>query len=433
MRPSVWNHALVVAVTAAGCATANRSAVLHAPMADVATLEAVVVRDPANARAHFDLAAALLHAGRAEPAARAAEAGIRLAPGEPYGRLVAGLAAEACDDLDDAVHQLRNYLALVRDDDARLVVETRLRTIEERRLAKATLAEAARRGEAAPPTPRTLAMFTLSFAGEDSTHAPIARAVSALLTTDLTRVDRVRLLERARIDAILDEFDLAKSGRVDLATAPRAGRLLRAERVFAGVVRVAAGRIDIQAAVTPSENAEAGRRLAEADALDQTLDAERRLALSIFDVLGIELTMAERERVGRHGTANLEALLAYGRGLEASDAGDWARAAAEFRRAAELDPGFREAADRAEEATIREAAAALPYVDATSPRWADAGEVARPPVVTLYEGLRSRPELDLDPLRTILPDPIFRDAGAEAFGREGLGALTLLRVVLIHP
>ncbi|MEP0546712.1 MAG: hypothetical protein ABJF88_07265, partial [Rhodothermales bacterium] len=56
------------------------------------------------------------------------------------------------------------------------------------------------------------------------------------------------------------------------------------------------------------------------------------------------------DRIERVPTRDLQAFLAFSRGLQEEDAGDFAAAAAAFAQAAALDPGFELAATRAGEA-----------------------------------------------------------------------------------
>jgi hypothetical protein len=56
----------------------------------------------------------------------------------------------------------------------------------------------------------------------------IGKAVMDLVITDLASTGRVRAVERSRIQAILDEQNLTKSGAVDPTTAIRVGRLFGA-------------------------------------------------------------------------------------------------------------------------------------------------------------------------------------------------------------
>jgi hypothetical protein len=80
---------------------------------------------------------------------------------------------------------------------------------------------------------------------------------------------------------------------------------------------------------------------ASADArLADVLDAEKALVFQLFDRLGVTLTPAERAAVEQRPTSNLAALLAYGRAVRHEVQGRYAPAAAEYARAARLDPGF---------------------------------------------------------------------------------------------
>lgn len=64
------------------------------------------------------------------------------------------------------------------------------------------------------------------------------------------------------------------------------------------------------------------------------------MVFQVLGILGVELTPAEREAINQNRAENLLAFLAYGRGLQAMDRGDFAAAAQFFNQAIQLDPGF---------------------------------------------------------------------------------------------
>src|SRR5690606_30460110 len=139
-----------------------------------------------------------------------------------------------------------------------------------------------------------------------------------LLITDLSQTDRLSVLERMHVQALIDEIQLAEAGLVDPATAARGGRLLGAGRIIQGSVGGTEQDLQLTAAVvgvtTGEPQVESGRGPSP---LARFFDAEKALALDIYRVLGIELTPAERERVNRRPTENVRALLLFGLGLEA--------------------------------------------------------------------------------------------------------------------
>ena len=72
------------------------------------------------------------------------------------------------------------------------------------------------------------------YTGSDTTLRPLERGLAAIVVTDLSRVRRLRLVERERLQVLLDELQLAASGRVDPASGARSGRLIGAGQVVQG-------------------------------------------------------------------------------------------------------------------------------------------------------------------------------------------------------
>ncbi len=222
---------------------------------------------------------------------------------------------------------------------------------------------------APPPTPETAAVlrqhanwqerwsrrvvgippFTVT--SDDPAIGDLAYALADLLMTDLSRSGQIRLVERSRLGEVLRELDLAKSGRVDSATAPQAGRLLQAGRLVLGSIgsmgdgrsiRLGA-RIEAVAQGTVQDAVDAQAPLAD------ILAAEKALAFRLLESLGVVLTPSERAAIEARPTASLEALLAYGRGVRREYLGEYVAARREYRDAARLDPRFRQATVRDQE------------------------------------------------------------------------------------
>src|SRR5690606_21419623 len=206
----------------------------------------------------------------------------------------------------------------------------RLPLLARRELEAAVRNAVAREAELAgtQPSATRIAVFPFHYEGADPELRPLGRALAGLVTTDLSQVQRLTVLERARVQLLLDELALAESGYVDPATAARGGRLLGAGRIVQGRIAGGADGVRLEAAVVRVATGEAPpAAVREQDELRRLFDMEKRLVLALFESLGVQLTAAERERVNRRPTESLQALLEYGLGLEAEDAGDFARAA----------------------------------------------------------------------------------------------------------
>jgi curli biogenesis system outer membrane secretion channel CsgG len=60
--------------------------------------------------------------------------------------------------------------------------------------------------------------------------------LAAMLTNELAAMDKFKMVERAKLDAVLDEQDLADSGRISKSTGAKIGKLTGAKYlVFATV------------------------------------------------------------------------------------------------------------------------------------------------------------------------------------------------------
>jgi TolB-like protein len=219
-------------------------------------------------------------------------------------------------------------------------------------------------------SPTTVAVLPLRFSGSDSSLRPLERGFAELLTTDLSRSSKLTVVERARIQTLLDELALQQSGRTDAATNVRAGRLLRAGRVVQGsILQVGSSELRVDAAVLDVPTSEVRGSARGEGEIDKLFDLEKRIALGLFDQLGVTLTVAERNAIEQRPTRSLAAFLAYSRGLTAEDDGRFDDASRFYRDAIRIDPGFGAALQRSRDAIL--------ITGAGQPRRSEVGDAAR--------------------------------------------------------
>lgn len=188
---------------------------------------------------------------------------------------------------------------------------------------------------------RSFAVLPFAVTERDTLIQPLGFGLADLLTSDLAQSPALQLVERLRTNSILRELDLVDAGAVDPRQGPRIGRLVGARRLLLGtaslvpgnVVRLDVRVVDVIAGTTQD--------VVSAQApLGRVIEAEKELALLLFQRLGIALTPAERVRVEQRQTAQLGALVAYGRGIEAEARGDALGATTAFEEASRLDAAF---------------------------------------------------------------------------------------------
>ena len=340
---------------AGACAPAPKPAAVAPP--EIPALIAQAQREPRNAALRFRLAAALAAARRCDTAVTVAHTAQLLEPDNVRGPLVVGWCQEQGGRYDAAIATYSDFAA--QHPTARGVAALRAKAqLALRASAERTAQQAlAREAELAqqPPQSATVAVLPVLVSG-DSTYQPLSRGLAELITTDLAYIRTLRLLERLQIGVLLAELKLGASDRADPATAARVGKLLRVERMVQGVATIPpAGTGSVQLTASVVSGSGVVRPVAPATGpFPRLLALEKQVVFGLAAQLGIQLTEAERQRILKEGPRNLAAFLAYSRGLEAMDGGDYAGAVRRFGEATRADPSFRAAA------ADRQAAAAAP-------------------------------------------------------------------------
>ena len=198
----------------------------------------------------------------------------------------------------------------------------------------------------ADPEPGSIAVFPFHLTTGDEELMPLQVAMADMMTTDLGLSGGLSVLERTQVQTLLAEMSLTEAGFTSPETGARAGRMLRAEHVVQGALTTLpqeALRFDTDVLNTERRSS-AGEASAQ-NPLAELFNMEKETVFQILDILGVDITPAEREAISQNRAANLLAFLAYGRGLMAMDGGNYAQAQQFFAQALELDPGFTAAQD----------------------------------------------------------------------------------------
>ncbi len=266
--------------------------------------------------------------------------------------LYLGLANEELEDWAGAREAYSGYLEVGRYDRLRGELQSRLQLIIRNEIEAEVRAALDQEAELmdTPPEPRTVAVFPFRLVADREDLEPLQVAMADMVITDLASVGAVMVLERSRIQSLVNEMALTEAGYTEPETGARAGRLLRAEHVVQGALTPVTDellRFDADVVRTEGETS-VGTPSGEDD-LEALFDLEKEIVFGILDALGVEPTDAERQAILDNRTESLEAFLAYGRGLQAMDRGSFQEASQFFREAATLDPTFQRAEEHAQE------------------------------------------------------------------------------------
>ena len=168
-------------------------------------------------------------------AVQALETVRRLAPGETLVPYYMGLIALRKEDNAAALTWLQQY---AREDpegaSARDVPKT-LTLLSSAQLQQEVASAVAREKEvvSSPPEPGSIAVQAFVNQG-DASYRAMAKGLAAMIIADLSKVPGLKVLEREKVQLLVNEAKLGDSGLADTQSAVRSGRLMRAEKVVVG-------------------------------------------------------------------------------------------------------------------------------------------------------------------------------------------------------
>jgi TolB-like protein len=348
MRIVKWALVATAIVLASGCAGGKQPA--QPGPVDLNALESEYARNPKDAGLATKVGIALFDQKQYGRARDVLQSALALGEQNYTARVYLGLTYEELGQLDSARTQYTRAASLTGDARRKGEIQDRLTLLTRKELRRAAKDAIAREATLSnqPATENAVAVFPFRYVGSNADLTPVGRGLTQLMITDLAKVSRLKLLEREQVQALVDEMALTESGKVDPANGARSGRLLRASRVLQGSVQdvPARSQIRLDAAMVNATNANVVATGTASDQLQQLFTMEKQVLNGIIQQMGITLSPAEQRALSERPTADLQAFLAFSRGLEAEDRGDWKGAADNYGAAVVRDPNFRAAKDK---------------------------------------------------------------------------------------
>lgn len=219
-------------------AAANtRPEVLATPPAllDNPTSEAAAVRARAEVAQLLKTGLEQFNAGNDTEAVRALQAVREVSPGETLVSYYLGLIALRREDSTAALNWLQQYVREDPDGATQREVPKMLTLLSSAQLQQEVAAAVAREREVVgtPPEPGSIAVQAFVNQG-DPAYRAMAKGLAAMIIADLGKVPGLKVLEREKVQLLVNEAKLGDSGLADKDSAVRSGRLMRAEKVVVG-------------------------------------------------------------------------------------------------------------------------------------------------------------------------------------------------------
>lgn len=181
--------------------------------------------------------------------------------------------------------------------------------------------------------------FTGLMLGDAGNSVAIGKAMSAMLVTEFSGREGLRVLERQNLQDILTEQRLALSGRVDESSAVEIGKLLGVQYVFAGAVVSMGNQLRVDIRATDVETSEVVTVLKKNDKPEQLLD----VVVWIADEFSKKLDLTPPSGRADVQPIPIRATIEFSRAVDFEDKGDTAKAMEHYQKALEVYPNHRDA------------------------------------------------------------------------------------------
>jgi TolB-like protein len=255
-------------------------------------------------------------------------------------------AYEARQDYNKAIQYYRIYNELTFFGEYKEVVETRIKLLyrQQMELEAQRALQMEQQLDVAKIPANTIAILYFENKGQRTELNPLQKGLTEMLITDLSKVKALKVLERIRLQQLIEEMNLSETDMVDQKTAPRLGKLLGANRLVKGsFIDLTGDKIIIDAFVAKARTGEIDASTNISGNVQDFFRMEKDLVFKILDQMKIKLTDNEREAILEIPTENFFAFLQYSRGLDYEDRGLYTQAFESYSQAAAADPNFSQA------------------------------------------------------------------------------------------
>ncbi|MBT4496892.1 MAG: tetratricopeptide repeat protein [Gemmatimonadetes bacterium] len=180
--------------------------------------------------------------------------------------------------------------------------------------------------------------------------APLEKGLTDMLITELSKIEALKVVERAQLQALIKEMKIGQTGVVDAGTAQQMGKLLGAETLLLGsfATDMAGKKMRIDARIVETETGLTLKAEEITDKVESLFKMVGKLTRKIAKQLDVKLTKGDKKRLGEAGNESFQATMIFSRGLELEDEGEYEEAIEMYEKALEINPDFTRARERIE-------------------------------------------------------------------------------------
>jgi len=171
----------------------------------------------------------------------------------------------------------------------------------------------------------------------------ITKGLADFFESDFAQISDLKVVERDKIDYILREVEMVKSGAVEPATAVRVGRLMGAQiMIFGSITQLDDKKTKMLVKAVRVESSEIIATV-EKTGKPEYFEMEKALVKEMAEKLDFILNPKTKTIIDKNGTTSEDAATLYSQGLYYMDQYDYKKAYDFFKQAYEKDKNFAEA------------------------------------------------------------------------------------------
>jgi len=199
-------------------------------------------------------------------------------------------------------------------------------------------------------SPKTLAIldFSNNSLVDKEKYASLSSGLAEIMITELSKIQDLRLIERQKINSLIQEMQLSQSGIISEATGVHVGKLLGAHYLVFGSFMVSFNnkiRIDIR--IVEVETGVTVKAEQVTDSVKKIFDSIKKLNSKIAKDLNIKLSGEEKKAI-KKGNTSLNVIADFSKGLEYEEHNKPEKARQIYEKILEADSDFEPAKKRLE-------------------------------------------------------------------------------------
>ncbi len=172
----------------------------------------------------------------------------------------------------------------------------------------------------------------------------LSKGLAEIMITELGQVQSIHIVERRKLQSLLDELKLSQAGFIEAENSVQVGKMLGAQHmVFGGFIVTLDNKIRIDVRIVNVESGVTVKAAQITGNTKQILSLIGKLGKKIVKGLDVQITNQEDRLLGTKQKIDLDAILHFSQALEYEDSDNLELASENYQKALQIEPDFLQA------------------------------------------------------------------------------------------